>query len=1472
MEKNEFFSYSWHIDEDETNQTIIRIYGLDSKNESVCVVVNNFLPYVFLELPDNIEWDDSRAGLVASKLNGMLQERKPVTYELVFKKKLYYANLDSKLKKRVYPYLRCCCCHAEDIRQLGFKIRKPISIPGIGAFSLKMHEHNASPILQLTSLQKLPTAGWIAFLGKRVKEADKISHCKYEYSVKWENMTEKVSTAVARPLLMGYDIEVNSSIPSSMPNAHRPQDKIFQISCVFARQGCKPDAYERYLLTLGEPDTETLGDNIDVLMYETESDLLLGFVDLLQEKQPNICIGYNIFTFDIPYMIERARTNYCLYDFDRQGMTKYGHARERTIEWSSSAYKNQSFQFLDAEGRIFADLLPLVKRDYKMNNYQLKTIASHFLKDMTKDPLDAKGIFKCYRLGMKGGAKGRKAMGLVGKYCVKDSELVVRLFETLTTWIALCEMSKVTNVPIFQLYTQGQQLKVFSQAYKKCTHENTVIEKDGYLLKDQDHYVGATVFPPIPGVYDKVVPFDFASLYPTTIIAYNISWDTLVNDETIPDSICHVMEWDDHIGCVHDPKEIRKAELNKLIKEKDAELKAIRQERDLKKNKDLKEEFRIRIAEFVKKTKPLRDERSQLNKSKPKHVICCHRRYRWLKKPMGVLPEILTHLLDTRKATKNEMKAVKGKMKEQKEGSDEYAELSTYYDVLDQRQLALKVSANSGYGCMGVRRGYLPFMPGAMATTYMGRKAIEKAAESIQKDWQGVLVYGDSVSGDTPLLIRYPNGTINVQTIDNVGTEWVDYDQFKPNDGSNDKEQSYVAAEIWTNGRWSKINRVIRHRTNKKMYRVLTHTGCVDVTEDHSLLRKNGEQVKPGELKIGESLLHSFPTEFEEFETKIIEGTMQGRKCSKCQELRPLYEFYTDATNTCKKCCYYSNHRHKEEQDINPYVSDFEYLNAPSQLTKEEAFVWGFFMADGSCAKYDCGKHSWAINNQNLDYLNRAKKYLEKVEPNFEFKILDTMESSNVYKLVPVGKVRLITTKYHQIMYDKKKYKIVPYPILNASTEIKEWFFEGYYTGDGYKPDKDVIIPKNGSLRMDCKGQIGAQGLYLLIKSLGYTNVSINTRETKPDIYRINASKNSLRKPTDVIKKILPLPETLYTEYVYDIETEEGIFHAGIGELVVKNTDSNYINFPHLQTAAECWDYSIKVAKEVSKLFPPPMSLAYEEKIYWRFFILTKKRYMSLACERDGVLDTKISKKGVLLQRRDNCAFVRKVYGDVVMMIFNKANRGDVLYYIISELNKLCGACYPSSDFIVTKSVGDIGELEPYEGKDKNDKPCHKIGDYKVTLLPTDEKKREHQFALKNCSDEKEYYLRCLPAQAQLAEKMRQRGQLVSAGSRLEYVITTKGGHTAKQYEKVEDFEYFAKHSTALEIDYMYYLKQLTNPIDQILDIIYTQDDGSGYVLEKGFMLQQYKYRLQVRGKVLNELRALFAPKLKFIEKRTDIK
>ena len=103
--------------------------------------------------------------------------------------------------------------------------------------------------------------------------------------------------------------------------------------------------------------------------------------------------------------------------------------------------------FFDVEGRVFIDLLPLVKRDYRLDNYRLKTVSTYFLGE-SKDPLNAQGIFKCYRMGWedlsleerdemlredqsasKRYRRARKAMGIVSKYCVQDSLLVTKLFD-----------------------------------------------------------------------------------------------------------------------------------------------------------------------------------------------------------------------------------------------------------------------------------------------------------------------------------------------------------------------------------------------------------------------------------------------------------------------------------------------------------------------------------------------------------------------------------------------------------------------------------------------------------------------------------------------------------------------------------------------------------------------------------------------------------------------------------------------------------------------------------------------------------------------------------------------------------------------------------------------------------------------------------------------------------------------------------
>lgn len=150
------------------------------------------------------------------------------------------------------------------------------------------------------------------------------------------------------------------------------------------------------------------------------------------------------------------------------------------------------------------------------------------------------------------------------------------------------------------------------------------------------------------------------------------------------------------------------------------------------------------------------------------------------------------------------------------------------------------------------------------------------------------IIYGDSVTCDTPILLK-KNGHIEIMTIDMIGDSsgWKSYPQFKSEDNTlKNKERNDVDIyEVWTDKGWAKVKRVIRHFTQKEIYEVVTPNGYVKVTSDHSLLSKNGEQIKPKDCKIGTELMHHFP----KLSTKVNKN--------ESFDWNTLYETQLDAMN-----------------------------------------------------------------------------------------------------------------------------------------------------------------------------------------------------------------------------------------------------------------------------------------------------------------------------------------------------------------------------------------------------------------------------------------------------------------------------------------------------------------------------------------------------------------------------------------------
>ena len=110
---------------------------------------------------------------------------------------------------------------------------------------------------------------------------------------------------------------------------------------------------------------------------------------------------------------------------------------------------------------------------------------------------------------------------------------------------------------------------------------------------------------------------------------------------------------------------------------------------------------------------------------------------------------------------------------------------------------------------------------------------------------------------------------------------------------------------------------------------------------------------------------------------------------------------------------------------------------------------------------------------------------------------------------------------------------------------------------------------------------------------------------------------------------------------------------------------------------------------------------------------------------------------------------------------------------------------------------------------------------------------------------------------------MRNRGQRVDVGTRLEYVIVDVGKNK-KQYEKIENIDYFLQHNDIIRIDFLEYIRLMINPIDDLLNVGFKKNIQDGYKFKKDFIFDQYKFRSINRKKMLDEIKSLFVPKLVF--------
>lgn len=412
-----------------------------------------------------------------------------------------------------------------------------------------------------------------------------------------------------------------------------------------------------------------------------------------------------------------------------------------------------------------------------------------------------------------------------------------------------------------------------------------------------------------------------------------------------------------------------------------------------------------------------------------------------------------------------------------------------------------KITINSRYGL--IQSTIDPrFQP---TVTGMGRKSIRRVTSCLRQHMDTREFYGDSVTGYTPILLKGRDGTIVLTQFNNIEPDHVKWIKYS----TGTKEELPLnpnSYQVQTHEGWQKVIRIIRHKTTKKIYRVTTKKGVVDVTEDHSLMTKNLEQMSPVSLVPQESLLWTLPENVYEDEEICIE--------------------------------------------VSPTQASTEF-----PLNKKRAFLLGVYFILGNKAT-----NSWSMTfaeKYKTTLLQCQEILLEEFRCNSHIEFLAT---GNYTKVGLGNNCRFLdymdkNSTTMEVWCDKncfvwngeKKVKVVPNIILSSHNKnIQQSFFEGV---------KKVL---NHPLRFTTSYQITTQSFIVLLQQLWY---SIGVSTPSADTYEIIWKKNiePLKDPDLMVQSVVQICDTDTSQYVYDIETSVGTFHAGIGGLVLKNTDSCFI-------------------------------------------------------------------------------------------------------------------------------------------------------------------------------------------------------------------------------------------------------------------------------------------------------------------------
>ncbi|MEM0314510.1 MAG: DNA-directed DNA polymerase [Archaeoglobaceae archaeon] len=288
--------------------------------------------------------------------------------------------------------------------------------------------------------------------------------------------------------IKSYEVEKIERISAEFPKL-----KILAFDCEMLSSFGMPDAERDPIIVIALKWGDDEKD--EKILYGDEREILQNFVEQIKRVDPDVIVGYNQDAFDWPYIKKRAEKLRIALNIGRDG--------------SALNFKGGRPKIA---GRLNVDLYDIAARIADVKIKKLENIAEFLGTKIEMEDIEGKDISKFWAIE-KEKVLAHAKRDVIHTYLIAKELLPMHY-----------ELSRLIRLPLDDVSRMGRGKQVDWLLLSEARKLNEIAPN---AVEVAESYEGALVIEPERGLHENVVELDFASMYPSIMIAFNISPETL---------------------------------------------------------------------------------------------------------------------------------------------------------------------------------------------------------------------------------------------------------------------------------------------------------------------------------------------------------------------------------------------------------------------------------------------------------------------------------------------------------------------------------------------------------------------------------------------------------------------------------------------------------------------------------------------------------------------------------------------------------------------------------------------------------------------------------------------------------------------------------------------------------------------------------------------------------------------------------